>query len=55
MMNMEEFAKAILVAVREKSDGTFGAWITTVTKNNDVKLTGISTAVSYTHLRAHET
>ncbi len=43
MMNMEEFAKAILVAVREKSDGTFGAWITTVTKNNDVKLTGIST------------
>lgn len=42
MMEFEEFAKAVLTAVREKADGAFSAWITTVTKNNGVKMTGIS-------------
>ena len=40
---LKEFANAVLAAVREKADGVFSAWITTVTKNNGVKLTGIST------------
>lgn len=43
MMEFEEFAKAVLTAVREKADGAFSAWITTITKNNGVKMTGIST------------
>lgn len=43
MMQLEEFANAVLAAVREKADGAFSAWITTVTKNNGVKQTGIST------------
>lgn len=42
-MELKEFANAVLAAVREKADGVFSAWITTVTKNNGVKLTGIST------------
>ena len=42
-MELKEFANAVLTAVREKADGVFSAWITTVTKNNGVKLTGIST------------
>lgn len=44
MMDMERFANAILGAVREKADGAFRVWITTVVKNNGVKWTGISTA-----------
>lgn len=43
MMKMEEFANAVLAAVREKADGAFSAWITTVTKNNGIRHTGIST------------
>lgn len=45
MMKLEEFADAVLTAVKEKADGAFSAWITTVTKNNGVKLTGISTTI----------
>ena len=41
-MKLEEFAKAVLMIVREKADGAFSAWITTNMKNNGVKLTGIS-------------
>lgn len=40
-MRLEEFAKAVLTAVREKADGAFSAWITTNRKNNGIKLTAI--------------
>lgn len=41
-MGLEEFANAVLAAVREKADGAFSAWITTNTKNNGIRLTGIT-------------
>ncbi len=44
MMDMEGFAKATLVSVREKADGAFSVWITTAAKDNGVKWTGITTA-----------
>lgn len=44
-MNLEEFSYAVLAAVRYKEDGSRDAWITTNTKNNGVKLTGIVSAV----------
>lgn len=44
-MNLEEFSYAVLAAVRYKEDGSPDAWITTNTKNNGVKLTGIVSAV----------
>lgn len=40
-MRLEEFANAVLAAVREKADGAFSAWITTNRKNNGIKLTAI--------------
>mgnify|MGYP000540281826 CR=1 FL=1 len=40
-MGLEEFANAVLAAVREKADGAFSAWITTNRKNNGIKLTAI--------------
>ncbi len=43
MNNLEEFAEIVLKAVRDKADGTFSAWITSNTKDNSVKQTGIST------------
>lgn len=43
MMQLEEFANAVLAAVREKADGAFSAWLTRNTKNNGVKMVGIST------------
>jgi len=45
-MNLEEFANAVLAAVREKADGTFSVWLVTTIKNNGIKLTGISTGNS---------
>lgn len=44
MMKLEEFANAVLAAVREKADGVFNAWLTGNTKNNGVKKVGITTA-----------
>jgi len=43
MMQLEEFANAVLAAVREKADGTFSVWLTTNIKNNGVKVLGVST------------
>ncbi len=42
MMNFDEFSEAVLREVREKADGKFEAVINSVTKNNGIKLTGIS-------------
>lgn len=41
MMGMEEFAQAVLAAVREKSGGIFDVGVTVNVKNNGRKLTGI--------------
>lgn len=43
MNDLEEFAEIVLKAVRDKADGTFSAWITSNTKDNGIKQTGIST------------
>lgn len=42
MMNFEEFSEAVLTEVKKKADGKFEAVINCVTKNNGIKLTGIS-------------
>lgn len=42
MMNFERFKEAILAEIQKKADGTFNAMIKNVTKNNGIKLTGIT-------------
>lgn len=42
MMDFEEFTGAVLEEIRQKADGAFEATVNTITKNNGVKLIGIS-------------
>ncbi len=44
MMNFEEYTEAVLAEIRIRTDGTFDVLTDTVTKNNGIKLTGISAA-----------
>lgn len=43
-MDLEEFAQAVLTAVRNKADGAFSADVVMNMRNNGIKLTGISAA-----------
>lgn len=42
MMQLNEFAEQVLSAVREKADGNFSVWTTTVHKNNGTSFVGIT-------------
>ena len=42
MMNFGEYTEAVLMEIRAKTEGTFDVLTDTVTKNNGIKLTGIS-------------
>ena len=42
MMNFDKFTEAILAQIQKKADGRFDALLNTVTKNNGVKMTGIT-------------
>ncbi|MBD5461970.1 MAG: hypothetical protein HDR24_02745 [Lachnospiraceae bacterium] len=42
MMNFEEFTDAVLAEIQNKADGAFKVLIKNVTKNNGIKLTGIT-------------
>lgn len=42
MMQLNEFAEEILASVREKANGDFSVWTTTVHKNNGTSFVGIS-------------
>lgn len=42
MMNFEEFAEAVSEEIRRKAEGTLDVRITGMTKNNGIKLTGIT-------------
>lgn len=44
MMKLNEFAEQVLTSVRDKADGDFNVWITTVQKNNRTAFTGITTS-----------
>lgn len=42
MMQLNEFAEEVLAGVREKADGDFSAWTTTIHKNNSTSFVGIT-------------
>lgn len=42
MMQLNEFAEEVLAGVREKADGDFSAWTTTIHKNNGTSFVGIT-------------
>lgn len=42
MMQLNEFAEEVLAGVREKVDGDFSAWTTTIHKNNGTSFVGIT-------------
>ena len=42
MMQLNEFTEQVLSAVREKADGNFSVWTTTVHKNNGTSFVGIT-------------
>ena len=42
MMQLNEFAEEVLAGVREKADGDFSAWTTTIHKNNGTSFIGIT-------------
>lgn len=44
MMKINEFAEQVLSAVREKADGNFSVWTTTIHKNNGTAFVGITTS-----------
>ena len=44
MMQLNEFAEQVLFAVREKADGNFSVWTTTIHKNNGTAFVGITTS-----------
>ena len=44
MMQLNEFAEQVLSAVREKADGNFSVWTTTIHKNNGTAFVGITTS-----------
>lgn len=44
MMQLKEFAEQVLSIVRDKADGDFNVWITTISKNNGTVFTGITTS-----------
>lgn len=44
MMQLNEFAEQVLSAVRDKADGDFNVWITTIQKNNGTAFIGITTS-----------
>ena len=44
MMEINEFAEQVLSAVREKADGDFSVWTTSIHKNNDTSFVGITTS-----------
>ncbi len=44
MMEINEFAEQVLSAVREKADGNFRVWTTTIHKNNGTVFVGITTS-----------